>query len=358
MLPIVIINLDLCNKTEDGGKNLSKKDFEDIPGGGTFIPGARAVPSVIGASIGYLMGWFSSARKWKSRQNFQRKGYLYGLRTIKAAKYYNARSEIIDLKEWCEVDRALAPYRNIKFKMLFLPLKRGIDLKKFVEDYGEDVYYCSCNVLGVCCDPDLLKENAHKTLIPSLGMKSAVELPALALWESTPKEAVYFPLSGLSEEEIYQVIEHICNTIKEAPDISLADLGRHAGQYRESLERKKRPLLIQQNEVHIAANNGSVYAVAGDNNRLEQPSSAVGVPPEQWQQFIDVLRENGMQQREQGERMMELLGQIKLAVEAKDEAAAQEKVGQVKKLLKTTGSNVLQGINLTGSLATIAGFFL
>lgn len=51
---------------------------------------------------------------------------------------------------------------------------------------------------------------------------------------------------------------------------------------------------------------------------------------------------------------MELLGQIKLAIEAKDKTAVQEKVGQVRKLLKTTGSNILQGINLTGSLATIA----
>ena len=85
----------------------------------------------------------------------------------------------------------------------------------------------------------------------------------------------------------------------------------------------------------------------------------MGFPSEQWQQFIDLLRENGVQQREQGERVMELLEQIKLAVEAKDEAVAQEKVEQVRELLKSTGSDmILQGLHLAGSLASIAGLLL
>lgn len=51
---------------------------------------------------------------------------------------------------------------------------------------------------------------------------------------------------------------------------------------------------------------------------------------------------------------MELLEQIKLAVQSNDEVAVQEKVEQVRELLKGTGSDmILQGLNLAGSLASI-----
>lgn len=142
-----------------------------------------------------------------------------------------------------------------------------------------------------------------------------------------------------------------------------ASLSSEAERYREKLEEKKRPVLIHQkviqNEVRIAANSGFVNVVTGDGNHIEQSSSALGFPPEQWQRFIDALRENGMHQREQGERMMELLEQIKLAAEANDEAAAQGKAEQVKELLKRTGSDmILQGLHLAGSLASIVSMLV
>lgn len=194
-------------------------------------------------------------------------------------------------------------------------------------------------------------------------MNNIAELPALALWEWDIKQSVYLSLFGLSKEEIYIIVEHLCNTIKEEPEISLTGLRSEAERYREKLEGKKRPVLIQQktiqNEVHITANSGFVNVVTGDSNHIEQSSSALGRTPQQWQQFIDVLRANGVEQREQGGRMMELLEQIKLAVQSNDEVAVQEKVEQVRELLKGTGSDmILQGLNLAGSLASIAGFLL
>lgn len=194
-------------------------------------------------------------------------------------------------------------------------------------------------------------------------MNNIAELPALALWEWDIKQSVYLSLFGLSKEEIYIIVEHLCNTIKEEPEISLTGLRSEAERYREKLEGKKRPVLIQQktiqNEVHITANSAFVNVVTGDSNHIEQSSSALGRTPQQWQQFIDVLRANGVEQREQGGRMMELLEQIKLAVQSNDEVAVQEKVEQVRELLKGTGSDmILQGLNLAGSLASIVGFLL
>lgn len=271
-------------------------------------------------------------------------------------------SEYVFEKEW-DFDELCKRYQSVRLKMLFLPLKRGIDLKKFVEDYGDDVHYCSEIFLDIYCVPSKMEENAFKTIILPLGMNNSAELPALALWEWDIKKSVYLSLFGLSEEEIYQVIEHLCNTVKEEPDISLASLSSEAERYREKLEEKKRPVLIQkkvvQNEVRIVSNSGFVNVVTGDHNHIEQSSSALGFPPEQWQRFIDVLRENGMHQRKQGERVMELLGQIKLAAEAKDEKAVQEKAGQVRELLKSTGSDmILQGLHLAGSLASIVSMLV
>ncbi len=266
-------------------------------------------------------------------------------------------SKYVFEKEW-DFDELCKRYQSVRLKMLFLPLKQGIDLKKFVEDYGDDVHYCSENFLDVYCVPSKLEENAFKTIILPLGMNNIAELPALALWEWDIKQSVYLSLFGLSKEEIYKIVEHLCNTIKEEPEISLTGLRSEAERYREKLEGKKRPVLIQQktiqNEVHIAANSGFVNVVTGDSNHIEQSSSALGGTPQQWQQFIDVLRANGVEQREQGGRMMELLEQIKLAVQSNDEVAVQEKVEQVRELLKGTGSDmILQGLNLAGSLASI-----
>lgn len=273
-----------------------------------------------------------------------------------------ASSKYVFEKEW-DFDELCKRYQSVRFKMLFLPLKQGIDLKKFVEDYGDDVHYCSEIFLDVYCVPSKLEENAFKTIILPLGMNNSVEFPALALWEWDIKKSVYLSLFGLSKEEIYKVVEHICNTIKRKPDISLASLSSEAERYREKLEEKKRPVLIHQkviqNEVRIAANSGFVNVVTGDGNHIEQSSSALGFPPEQWQRFIDALRKNGMHQREQGERMMELLEQIKLAAKANDEAAAQGKAEQVKELLKSTGSDmILQGLHLAGSLASIVSMLV
>lgn len=131
-----------------------------------------------------------------------------------------ASSKYVFEKEW-DFDELCKRYQSVRFKMLFLPLKQGIDLKKFVEDYGDDVHYCSENFLDVYCVPSKLEENAFKTIILPLGMNNSAELPALALWEWDIKKSVYLSLFGLSKEEIYKVVEHICNTIKRKPDISL-----------------------------------------------------------------------------------------------------------------------------------------
>lgn len=242
--------------------------------------------------------------------------------------------------------------------MLFLPLKRGVDLKKFVENYEEDVHYCSGEVMDVYYNADELNENAHKTLIAPLGMKSSVELPALALWESYPQESVYCPLSGLSEGEIYKVIEHLCNMIKEDRDISLADLGRRTVQYKENLELKKNPTPVHQTIMNISSNSGQLNLVEGNNNRIGQTVSAMNYSAVQWQQFIDALLQNGIRQKEQGEQIVDLLMQIKQSVEDKDESASQDKVSEVRKILKRAQGNILQGLNLAGSLTSIASIFL
>lgn len=274
MLPIVIINPVLRSKMEQEGKNLLKRDSGNaleatavkpgvvtaVLGAAVGMPGVAAIlgaavimPGVTTAILGAAMAKSKAAAAIGDIKEACRDA-ISGPESIQDTQHkYCHNIEIV--KGLSTAYQDLIPYQNVKFKMLFLPRKRGIDLKKFVEDYREDVHYCSGEVLYIYCDPDELSENAHKTLIPLLGMKSAVELPALALWESNPKESVYLPLYGLSEEEIYRTIEHLCNTIKEEPGISLASLGHRAGQYMEEIEGKKRPLLIQQNEVHIAANN-------------------------------------------------------------------------------------------------------
>lgn len=336
MLPIVLINP--VSENEEKGWYFFDMIFDSSPAGaladtGVAVYGLLKVAKSIYESV-------SSAGKKESA-------------TMRESVPY----EYVVQKQW-DFDELCRRYQDIRYKMIFLPLKRGIDLKKFVEDFKEDVHYCSGDSLDFYYNAEDLKRNAHQTLIPALGMKSAVELPALALWEWNPKEAVSLPLSGLSEDEIYQVIEHLCNRIKEKPDISLAGLVNDAGLFREKLEEKKRPTLILQkvieNDVRIASNCGFVNVVTGDSNHIEQSSSALGGAPQQWQQFIDVLRANGVEQREQGGRMMELLEQIKLAVQSNDEVAVQEKVEQVRELLKGTGSDmILQGLNLAGSLASI-----
>lgn len=345
MLPIVIINPVL--EEDEEGLNFSSMILDSPP--------AMAVANT-GESIYRLLKSLGSTVKSAYEAVSSARGKKAPVMRESVSYEYAAE------KQW-DFDKLCERYQEVRFKMIFLPLKHGIDLKKFVEDYKEDVHYCSGDSLDFYYNAEDLERNAHKTLIPALGMKSTVALPALALWERNPKEAVHVPLSGLSEEEIYQVIEHLCNAVKGNPDISLDGLRSGAERYREKMEEKKRPVLIQkkvvQNDVHIASNSGVVNVVTGDGNHMEQSSSALGGTPEQWQQFIDVLRANGVEQREQGGRMMELLEQIKLAAEAKDEAAAQGKVEQVRELLKSTGSDmILQGLHLAGSLASVAGLLL
>lgn len=345
MLPIVIINPVL--EEEDA---LSEAEEEKLDLSGCWCEAMMVAD--IGKEL--LDLWETETVTYESASSAKGKKAP----TMRESVSYEYTAE----KQW-DFDELCKRYRDVRFKMIFLPRKQGIDLKKFVEDYKEDVHYCSGDSLDFYYNAEDLERNAHQILIPALGMKSTVELPAVALWEWNPKEAVHVPLSGLSEEEIYQVIEHLCNTVKEEPGISLDGLRSGAERYREKLEEKKRPVHIQkkvvQNDVHIASNSGFVNVVTGDGNHIEQSSSALGFPPEQWQRFIDVLRENGMQQREQGGRMMELLEQIKLAAEANDDAAAQGKAEQVKELLKSTGSDmILQGLHLAGSLASIAGLLL
>lgn len=171
----------------------------------------------------------------------------------------------------------LGRYRSVKFNGIFL-FEKNDNFPKFINDYWEDLHYLTGNYMDIYYSFHDLKDPISGYQISSTELRyldvKLTDIPAFMLWSGQIKNNVTIPLYQLSHGDIFQIIKHIVQGIKD--EKSIQEIAIIAKQ--ETQKRRNNLFHHTQRAMGIVINGGEkiIMVGSGDHYEVSGQAGAVG----------------------------------------------------------------------------------
>ncbi|MDB9457913.1 hypothetical protein PN473_05745 [Dolichospermum circinale CS-545/17] len=163
----------------------------------------------------------------------------------------------------------LGRYRSVKFNGIFL-FEKNDNFPKFINDYWEDLYYLTGNYMDIYYSFNDLKDPISGYQISSTELRyldvKLTDIPAFMLWSGQIKNNVTIPLYQLYHGDIFQIIKHIVQGIKDEKSIQeIAIIAKQETQKRSNnlFPHTQRAIVINGGEKIVMVGSGDHYEVSG-----------------------------------------------------------------------------------------------
>ena len=171
----------------------------------------------------------------------------------------------------------LGRYRSVKFNGIFL-FEKNDNFPKFINDYWEDLHYLTGNYMDIYYSFNDLKEpisgyQINLNEFRNLDVK-LTDIPAFMFWSGEIKNNETIPLYQLSHGDIFQIIKHIVQGIKDDKSIQqIAIIAKEESKKRQNslLPHAHRAIIINGGEKIVMISNGDHNEVSG-----QQAGAVVG----------------------------------------------------------------------------------
>jgi hypothetical protein len=161
---------------------------------------------------------YSDINSFKKQVEKIFRGELDGNLLDKVRKWFRGRGENIDYSK-----NPFNRYSQMKFHGVFLfPNFGSSDLIKFIDESWQDLNSLTGDFIDVYYSKeDIKKRNGFDILkdFKSFNNIKLTDLPSLIIWDSTLKNALALPLSDLNNNQIFMVVQHIVQAIKDDKEL-------------------------------------------------------------------------------------------------------------------------------------------
>ena len=159
---------------------------------------------------------------------------------------------------------------NVRFKCLVIPLQKEIETYiEFIEKSRDDLHELTGNYLDIYYSKSDYTHSGFHTLnhLHYLSDNLRTNAPAIIIWEDRIVNAKSINISDLDSNDLFKVIEHLVNDIRNNMDI--AEIVEKANIFIRELQTQKLPIFIDNHiEDHSMFKEATLTGniVAGDNH--------------------------------------------------------------------------------------------
>lgn len=246
---------------------------------------------------------------------------------------------------------------EIPFKCLFLPLAAETKkYKKLIRDYWRDLHEISANHLDIYySETDYGKSGAEiQSSISSLPQKLLTTFPCIVIWSENISKAKSIVIGGLSNKEIFYVVNAIVNAIKQ--DKSFDVIIKEVNKVAQDIRDKHRP--TNNNTVNIQGDNLGI-AIAKNTGSISNTSN-INCTPSEFSKEVDEafrrIREIEELTAQQQTLLTDILSEAKRAFDTSSEIDMEKSKSRFKDAMCFLGNVSVKVLSALSSLINLSKF--